>query len=192
MRILSWLRQAVADFFCAGSDEDDAEARSARRELEELRSLTLLAVAQARRTELELREVLDEEPPDGARLADLVPRLEEERARANNLMAGYRRREDEEAERLSRLGQVRLAGEINERRRELREALNVASSAGRREELVQMEDEARAEAFRLDVLDRLDSGERHERERARGGPESLTARARELLRRPAIELESEQ
>jgi len=192
MRIMSWLRQAVADFFCAGSDEDDAQSRSARRELEELRSLTLLAVAQARRTELELREALDEEPPDGTRLAELVPRLEEERARANNLMARYRRREDEEAERLSLLGQVRLAGEINERRRELREALDVASAAGSREELVHMEDEARAEAFRLDVLDRLDSGERHEREPGRGGPESLAARARELLGQPAIKLESEQ
>jgi len=96
MRIPGWLRQAVADFFHAASDETDAQVRQIGEELEELRSLTLLAVAQARRTELELHDALSAGSPDHHRLAELIARLEEERSRANNLMERYRRREDEE------------------------------------------------------------------------------------------------
>ncbi|MGI5816564.1 MAG: hypothetical protein ACOX9R_00530 [Armatimonadota bacterium] len=182
----------MADFFHAGDDEREAETERAREELEKLRSLTLLAVAQARRTELELRDVLGAQPPDSARLAELVPRLEEERSRANNLMKRYRRRESEEQQRLSRLGQVRLADEINERRHELRGAVDFASKAAREEELVEMEDEARAEAFRLDVLDQLDSGAGYRRESEVAAEETeLVARARELLEESAIEPPSE-
>jgi hypothetical protein len=193
MRIPSWLRRAVADFFCVGPDEDEAAAEAARQELEELRSLTTLAVAQARRTELELKDVLSRPEPDEQRLVELVPRLEEERARANNLMERYRQREAREEERLSRVGQVRLAEELNQRRRELRETVNTTSAAARESELVEMEDEARAEAFRLDVADTLDAGEHLERD-ARSGEDrsNLAARARELLEQPAIEPASDE
>jgi len=186
MRIPSWLRQTVADFFRVESDEDDAEAERARRELEEARSLALLAVAQARRTELELRDVLAAGASDPTRLAELVPRLEEERGRAGNLMADYRHREDETAARMTRLGNVRLAEELNERREELREAMDAASRAGRDEQLAQTEDEARTDAYRLDVLDRLDAGDGWSRESAAserdaGGEAELIARAQQLL-----------
>lgn len=192
MRILSWLRRAVADFFCDGPDEDEAEADRTRQELEELRSLTLMAVAQTRRTELELQQALEESPPDNTRLAVLVPRLEEERARANNLMERYRRREAKEEERLFRLGQVRLAEEINERRQDLRDTVNLASAA-REEELVELEDEARAEAFRLDLLEKLDAGGVHDREAASGAQEEeLAARARQLLGETASRPESDE
>jgi hypothetical protein len=182
----------VADFFNAGPDEQEAEAERARRELEELRSLTTLAVAQARRTELELRDAL-EGSTDGGRLANLVPRLEEERARASDLMQRYREREVEEEERLARLGQVRLAEEINERRRELRGMVDVATHARREEELTEMEDKARAEAFRMDVLDRLEAGEDYRPvQEARGESEELEARARKLLEEPALESHSDE
>ncbi|MFW5867439.1 MAG: hypothetical protein ACOCX2_06455 [Armatimonadota bacterium] len=187
MRIMSWLRRAVADFFNADSDERDAEAERAREELEELRSLVMLAIAQARRTELELRDALDAETPGGIRLAELVPRLEEERARASTLLERYRRREAEEEQRLARLGQIRLAEDVNERREDLREDIDLASRTSRTEELTAMEDEARAEAFRLDVLDRLDAGEGHAPGTSSATEEEeLTARARKLLEEPAI------
>ncbi|MFW6438154.1 MAG: hypothetical protein ACOCZ7_03985 [Armatimonadota bacterium] len=172
----------MADFFNADSDERDAETEEARRELEELRSLVMLAVAQARRTELELRDTLEAEPRDNTRLANLVPRLEEERARAEALLERYRKREDEEEQRLARLGQVRLAEEVNERRTELRGALDLASQTSRAEELTAMEDEARAEAFKLDVLDRLDAGEDYvPGVEHNAGEEDLEERARKLL-----------
>ncbi len=179
MRIPSWLRGTVADFFRVESDEDDAEAERARSELAEARSLALLAVAQARRTELELRDVLAGGAPDPTRLAELVPRLEEERGRADNLVAEYRRLEDETAARMTRLGNVRLAEELNERREELREDMDAASRASRDEQLAQMQDEARADAYRLDVLERLDTGEGWSRETA--GEAELIARAQQLL-----------
>lgn len=187
MRILSWLRDAVADFFCVGPDSREREAERNRQELEELRSLTMLAVAQARRTELELRDALAEDPAEEQRLVDLVPRLEEERARASNLMESYREREAQEEERLTRLGQIRMAEEINERRRELRGAIDFASERAREEELAAMEDEARAEAFRLDLLEDLDTGRGFDRQPERKPEEDWTERARRLLEEPAFE-----
>ncbi len=160
MRIPSWLRQTVADFFRVDSDEEDTEAECAQRELDEARSLTLLALTQVRRTELELRDALAAAEPDPKRLAELVPRLEEERRRADNLVADYRRREEKIAAQMTRLGNVRVAEELNRRREELREAM----VSGHEERLAQMEDDARADAFRLDVLDRLDTGEGWSRE----------------------------
>ena len=193
MRFLSWLRRAVADFFDAGHDEREAEAERIRRELEELRSVTMLAVAQARRSELELREALNAASPDPARLAELVPRLEEERARADTLLQRYRDREADEEERLVRLGQVRLAEEINERRRDLRGEIDLVSRTSRDDELTAMEDEARSEAFRLDVLSSLDAGEDYRLSADQSaGTEELEARARKLLGERAFEGESEE
>lgn len=191
MRIMGWLRDAVADFFCAGSEDENRESERAREELEELRSLTMLAVAQARRTELELQDALATEPPDEQLLVDLVPRLEEERARADNLMERYRVREAQEQQRLARLGQVRMAEEINERRRELRGAVDFTSEATSEEQLQAMEDEARAEAFRLDVAEDLDAGRGFDRASEARSSEDLTERARRLLEEP-IEPGSEQ
>jgi len=193
MRIPSWLRRAVGDFFNADSDERDAEGEQARQELEELRSLVTLAVAQARRTELELRDVLEAEPRDNVRLAELVPRLEEEGARADALLERYRQREEEEEDRLARVGQVRLAEEINERRAELRGTIAFASRASRAEELTAMEDEARAEAFKLDALDGLDAGEGlAPAARQSAEQEELEARARKLLAEQESRRDSEQ
>jgi len=192
MRILSWLRRVVADFFCVEPDECDLENERNRQELAELRSLTMLAIAQARRTELELKDALDAGPPGSESLLVLVPRLEEQRARADKLMERYREREAEEEERLARLGQVRLTHELNERRRELRDAVGIASETSREEELVAMEDEARAEAFRLDVLDELDAGGGYEREPDDGGEEALAERGRQLLEDATVEPRSEQ
>jgi hypothetical protein len=152
----------------------------------------MLAVAQARRTELELRDALAHDPPDEKLLVDLVPRLEEERARANNLMERYREREAREEQRLARLGQIRMAEEINERRRELRGAIDQTTETTREEQLQAMEDEARAEAFRLDVVEDLDSGRGFDREPEARSKEKLTERARRLLENPAIEPETEQ
>jgi hypothetical protein len=164
------------------TDEPDPEAERAREELDGLRSLTMLAAAQARRTELELQDVLADDPPDSARLAELVPRLEEQRARADNLMEQYRRRESEEEERLSRLGQLQMAEEMNERRRELREEVSQAALIAREEQLQRMEDEARAEAYSLDVVNRLDAGEPGDVERGSDAADrDLAERARELL-----------
>jgi hypothetical protein len=164
------------------TDEPDPETERAREELDELRSLTMLAAAQARRTELELQDVLADDPPDSARLAELVPRLEEQRARAGNLMEQYRRRESEEEERLSRLGQLQMAEEMNERRRELREEVSQAALTAREEQLQRMEDEARAEAYSLDVVNRLDAGEPGDVEPGSDAADrDLAERARMLL-----------
>ncbi|MFO8079124.1 MAG: hypothetical protein R6V07_02355 [Armatimonadota bacterium] len=191
MRFLSWLRKAVADFFNA-SDAREADAERVRQELEKLRSLTMLAVAQARRTELELRDSLAHEPENDTRLATLVPRLEEERARADNLMQRYRAREAEEEERLSRLGQIQLAEEINQRRRDLRGRVDFAERTSREEDLNALEDEARAEAFRLDVVEALDTdGEADLTTPQRGGVEDLRARARKLLEQTEVDRSEE-
>jgi hypothetical protein len=191
MRFLSWLRQAVADFFNA-SDAREAEAQRVRQELEKLRSLTMLAVAQARRTELELRDALGADSGNRARLAVLVPRLEEERARADNLMQQYRAREAEEEERLSRLGQVQLADEINQRRRDLRGTVDFASQTSREEDLIALEDEARAEAVRLDVLEALDTDGAVDLTTPKGdGVEDLRTRARKLLEQTEVDRSEE-
>lgn len=183
MGILSWLRSIVADFFCADADECDEDARRAREELEQLRSMAIFAVAQARRTELELREALGEAEPERARLAWLVPRLEEERARADALVERFHEREQAEQERLRRLGQLKGARALNRRRERLQAALARADRAADEEELTRLEDEARAEAHRLDVLVALDQGEEPPatHSRAPEGEEELLARARRLV-----------
>lgn len=183
MGLWSWLRSIVADFFCADADERDEAARRAQEELDELRRMAIFAVAQARRTELELREALAEPEPDRGRLAYLVPRLEEERARAEGLMEQFREREQGEEQRLRRRGAVRAAQELNERRERLQAELARARRAAGEEELVQLEDEARAEAHRLDVLVALDEGGELPAVcgRAPEAEEDLPARARRLL-----------
>ncbi len=184
MRIISWLRSIVADFFRADTDEREREAEQVRAELEELRTLALLAVAQARRTELELRELMAAPEPEMTRLSALVPRLEEERARADELLERYRQREEAEEERLERLGAVRHSAEISRRRDDLRAAIGRAGHARHDEELARLEDEARAEAHRLDVLAQLDAGApADEVPAAPVGPaeRDLLARARALL-----------
>jgi len=174
----------VADFFCADTDEREREAEQVRAELEELRTLALLAVAQARRSELELRELMAAPEPEMTRLSALVPRLEEERARADELLERYRLREEAEEERLARLGALHHSAEINELRDELREAIGRADRARDDEELARLEDEARAEAHRLDVLAQLDAGAPvDELVAPRVGPadRGLLARAQALL-----------
>ena len=188
MGILGWLRSLVADFLNAVHDGDDARGEEARGELEQLRSLAMLATAEARRTELELKDAMAA-GPDAARLADLVPRLEEQRARARDLLERYRTRDQEETRRLQRAGEARLAGEVNARRRDLRRAIDAASAASREEELARMEDEARAEAFRLDVLDRLDAGEPVRDEVSDAREADLEQRARTLLEEPGLSVD---
>ncbi len=183
MGLWSWLRSLVADFFCADADECDEAARRAQEELDELRGMAIFAVAQARRTELELREALAGAEPDRTRLAWLVPRLEEERARAEALVARFREREQAEEDRLRRLGGVRAVRALNRRRERLQAELARAHRAADEEELVQLEDEARAEAHRLDVLVALDEGGELPAVSGRApvAEEDLPARARRLL-----------
>jgi hypothetical protein len=189
---MSWLRHVVADFFCAGDGECDEQARQARRELEQLRAVAVLAVAQARRTELELRDVMAaSEGPGRARLAELVPKLEAERERAQELVERTHRREREETERLARLGDLRTAEEINRRRDDLRATVNRMSRTGAADELARMEDEARAEAFRLDLLESLDAGKAPEAPAPQGSSPDLAERARRLLAQPPLDEQSE-
>ncbi len=188
MGIISWLRRIVADFFHANGDELTQASQQAQAEIEELRGLTIFAVAHARRTELELREVMATDEPDRVRLAWLVPRLEEERARAAALVERYRQRQEAEAERLELLGELRATEEITRRREELRRSVGRAGEALSEEELAGLEDEARAEAVRLDVLERLEAGDVGEVAAAdRRADVDLVARARRLLDGPAIE-----
>ncbi len=185
MGIISWLRAIVADFFSA--DADEREAERVRDELEKLRALALLTVAQARRTELELRELMAAPEPNLARLAEVVPRLEEERARADELLERYRVSEEMEEQRLARLGTLRHSARLNERRDELREAISRADRSRSEEELARFEDEVRAEAHRLDVLAQLDAGRPVDAIVSRPtGPEErdMLARARALLEEP--------
>ena len=187
MGIISWLRRIVADFFCANGDELTLASQQAQAEIEELRGLTIFAVAHARRTELELREIMATDEPDQARLAWLVPRLEEERARAAALVERYRQRQEAEAERLERLGELRATEEIT-RREELRRSIGRAGEALSEEELTGLEDEARGEASRLDVLEHLEAGDAGEVTAAGGLADvDLVARAQRLLDGPAIE-----
>lgn len=189
MGIISWLRRIVADFFCVGEDTT-REAEQVGAELEELRTLVLLAVAQARRTELDLRELLDEAEPDVRKLTLAMSRLEVERGRARELVDRFRRREREAADRLARLGDVRMAEEINQRRDELRRSIGETGEALDRQELTRLEDEARAEAYRLDVLERLEADSETPEAAPYTPPpseENVISRARALLEEPNIE-----
>ncbi len=191
MGVISWLRRIVADFFRVSGDEFDAGDEAARRQLEQLRDLAILSVAQARRTELELREVMAAEEPDEGRLRWLVPRLEEERARAGELLARYRRHQNDESRRLARRGELQVTEEINERREELRRFIGRAGEASDTEELQRLEDEARAEAHRLDVLNQLDEDGAIARQPGAGAlsrrETDLAARARALLEKPTVD-----
>ncbi|MGC9316680.1 MAG: hypothetical protein ACP5KN_01435 [Armatimonadota bacterium] len=191
MGIISWLRRIVADFFCVGEDDTTREAEQVRAELDELRTLVLLAVAQARRTELDLRQLLDAAEPDVRKLTLAMSRLEVERGRARELMDRFRMREEAAAERLARLGDLRMAEEINQRRAELRRSIGETGGALDKEELTRLEDEARAEAYRLDVLDHLEATGGHTPQPAPHTPpqdrENVISRARALLEEPNIE-----
>ncbi len=158
MRMLSWLRRVVADYF--GGPDDDAQIREDfERELSALRAIASLAVAEAGHTELQLRDALADEEPDTASLRSLVSRLTEERARASEAIERFHRRQAQAAEDMQRLGETRRLDQLNAERERLRRFVADTSDAPDSEALVQMEDEARAEAARLDVLAAFDAGE---------------------------------
>jgi hypothetical protein len=75
-----------------------------------------------------------------------------------------------------------MAEEMNERRRELREQVSQATLTAREEQLQRMEDEARAEAYSLDVVNRLDAGDPGDIQRGSDAADrDLAERARILL-----------
>ncbi len=156
MRILRWLRRIVADYL--GVHDESAQLRDdLERELDALRATAAVAVAQVGHTELQLREALEAEDQTTS-LAPLVSRLTEERARAGKLIERYHRRQAQATEDLQRRGETRRIEQLNAERERLRRFVTDTSDAADSEALVELEDEARAEAARLDVLAAFDAG----------------------------------
>ncbi len=157
MKTPSWLRSIVADYL--GVHDDGAQLREdLERELNALRAIAAVAVATVGRTELQLREALDAEDQTTGSLAPLVSRLTEERARASEALAHYHRRQAQAAEDMRRLGETRRLEHLNAERERLRRFVTDTSDAADSEALVELEDEARGEAARLDVLAAFDAG----------------------------------
>lgn len=158
MGILSWLRRTVAGFFCADTDDITAATAQAETELAAARHVAVLAVAQAQRTELLLREALDAGDSREAQLASLTTQLTQARARAAEQVAAYKDHQKRLADTLEKLGELQRAARINEERDRLRRLLTEPQTPVEQEALAELEIELRAEAGRLDVLDALDHG----------------------------------
>jgi hypothetical protein len=182
MSIWSRLRRLIERLIYGNADVEDGDSDRLEDEIERLRAVCVLAIAEAERTELELREAV-EEGRDGA-LAGLVPELERSRDRARRLIQQYRRREAEVEAQLQALGEVRRIERLNRRREKLAEFISSAEEATGEGCVQQLEDEARAEAIRLDVIERLNRGQ------AARGPSAggdLHDRARRLLEEQSME-----
>ena len=181
MSILSWLRRVVADFFCVGDGDAGLAAEQLERELEALKAVAALSVAQAGVTELRLREALAAGEAGRAELPGLVSRLEEERARAAEQVERYRERQSRALAEMRGLGEAQRAVRLNEARVELGEFIRQTADATDEAALVGLEEEARAEAARLDTLDALSAGRRPPATDLPRGQEELEARARKLV-----------
>jgi len=181
MGIRSWLRRTVADFLCTHGDEPDQVIPE--RELDAAKDVAALAVGQAESARIELEEALADGRTHQARLAALVSRLEEERARARRFVASYREAQRRAVEHFRRSGDAARAAELNRERERLREFVARTEAATDEWQLAQMEGELRAEAVRLDVLEALDRGDAVAQmtERPSGQTEDVTARARAIL-----------
>jgi len=180
MTTLSWLRNLVAGFFDSPDDEQAATRDEIERELGILKAVSALGVAQAGRAELELREALAAGEPD-ATVQARTRRLREERARAAHLVQCYRERQDRAVEDLGRLGEARRIEQLNAERERLRRFVGSATVRDR-DALAELEDEARAEAARLDVLAALEDGRRpYDEAQMASEQEEVRQQARDLL-----------
>ena len=183
MSILSWLRRLVADFFYADRDELEVATGDVQRELDAAKAVAVLAVAEAQRGELELREALKSRDTSEAKLRALVAQLEELRRRARQQVVSFRERQARTADALSKMGELKRAAEINEEREHLREYVARAEASVDETALEDLEADVRSEAARLDVLERLERGVAETRTpepMAAVGP-GIKARARALL-----------
>lgn len=181
MTTLSWLRNLVAGFFDSEVDELSTARGDTERGLEALKAVAALAVAQAGRAELELREALEAGAPD-ATVQARTRRLCEERARAAGLVEAYRERQERAIDDLGRLGEARRIEQLNAERERLRRFVTSSAAVRDREALAEIEDEARAEAARLDVLAALESGDRPALEAVMAADqEGVRQQARNLL-----------
>lgn len=158
MRTIGWLRRIVADFLCTDGDESEREAGDAERELGAEKAVAALAVAQAHRSHLELQAAMQSGAADPAQLGRLVGKLEEDRARARQLVIGYRESQRRVVENLRRRGEIHVAAELSRERQELRDFVARTEAAVDEQELGPLEAEIRAEAARLDVLTALERG----------------------------------
>jgi len=180
MTTLSWLRNLVAGFFDSPDDEQAATRDEIERELGILKAVSALGVAQAGRAELELREALAAGEPD-ATVQARTRRLREERTRAAHLVQCYRERQDRAVEDLQRLGEARRIEQLNAERERLRRFVGSATVRDR-DALAELEDEARAEAARLDVLAALEDGRRpYDEAQMASEQEEVRQQARDLL-----------
>ena len=184
MGFVTRLRRVLASLFGLADDELELAAEEAASELQAARAVAASAISQAQRTELEVREGLALGPEHDARLAASVSRLEEERARARDQVTRYHelRRRTEEA--LARLGEARRLEALNAERDSLRKAEVHSAATLSPAAIARLEDQARAEAASLDLLEALDHGEAGLPPVAAGSPQSETdvrRRARELL-----------
>lgn len=182
MAILSWLQRIVAGFFCADTDELAAAADEAHKEFGAAKAVAALALAQAHRAELELREALDA-TGDDALIAPLINTVQEARERAREQIANYRERQQRAETALERIGEVQRAAELNREREGLRQFISRVESAVDEEALAHLEAEVRAEAAKLDVLERLEGGADGVAiaVEAANEDQDLTSRARALL-----------
>lgn len=184
MRLAQWLRRILADWAEASPSPDERIAGDCQRAVEALRAAAALAVAQAQRSELELREALAAQTPDDAHVAALVSRLEQDRQSADQQVAAFRRYREQAEDALERLGDARRIEALNHQRERLREFVASAEAAADPEHAARLELEARAEAARLDVLEDLEHG--HNSAPTPPVEGSALARARELLAHTAL------
>ena len=181
MTTLSWLRSLVAGFFDSPHDEQADPCGDVESELDSLKAVAALAVAQAGRAELELREALEANAPE-AMVRARTRRLQEERARAAGLVERYRQHQERAVADLERLGQARRIERLNAERERLRRF--VADSAAARDggALDELEDAARAESARLDALAALEEGRSpYDEAQAASEHEEVRQQARDLL-----------
>ena len=187
MKVWSWLRRIVADFFCGDRDDLEVATGEIERELAGARAVAGLAVAQARRAELELKEALERDPGDEGQLTHLATLLEEARERARLQVAAFHQRRTQAAGEFERRGQATQAARLNRERESLRMFADRAAAMSDREALEGMEDRVRADAAALDVLDALDAGQPVVTEARDAQPQADDAaeRARRLLAQDA-------
>lgn len=152
---LRWLRRILTDFL--GEEEDSAQpATEVARQLTASMAIVALAVAQAERRELELRESLEDPAAEESTIAELTRRLQEDRQAARLLILDHQRRRAEAEQRLERLGQAQRLAALNAEREALRGMLTRAQDGMDEAAVTELEIRARAEAASLDLLDQLE------------------------------------
>lgn len=159
MELLKRLWRVIRLFATDEQDVPPVALQDAERDLAALRSVAALSVAQAQRAQLELREAVDAPHTTPGELDSLVAQLVQLRTRARNDVEAYRAHQRAMTEALQRLGEARRAAELSEQREELRTLVARSEAAADEGALQRIEDEVRAEAARLDVLNALEAGD---------------------------------